>query len=94
MRRFTRSTNAFSKKVETLAHAVALHFMRVHKTLGTTPEVAARGSCPAIIALLADGASGDPSLAISHRLWPGYRRGQALRDKLPLYNRPLGVVTA
>ena len=28
MRRFTRLTNAFSKKVENLAHAVALHFMR------------------------------------------------------------------
>src|SRR4030042_296428 len=27
MRRFTRLTNAFSKKVENLAHAVALHFM-------------------------------------------------------------------
>ena len=46
MRRFTRLTNAFSKKLENLAHAVALHFMfynfvRVHKTLGTTPAVAA-----------------------------------------------------
>jgi IS1 family transposase len=46
MRRFTRLTNAFSKKIENLAHAVALHFMhynfcRVHKTLGTTPAVAA-----------------------------------------------------
>ena len=27
MRRFTRLTNAFSKKVENLAHAIALHFM-------------------------------------------------------------------
>jgi IS1 family transposase len=38
MRRFTRLTNAFSKKVENHAHAVALHFMhynyaRVHKSL-------------------------------------------------------------
>lgn len=46
MRRFTRLTNAFSKKLENLAHAVALHFMhynfvRVHTTLGTTPAVAA-----------------------------------------------------
>jgi IS1 family transposase len=46
MRRFTRLTNAFSKKIENLGHAVALHFMhynycRVHKTLGTTPAVAA-----------------------------------------------------
>jgi IS1 family transposase len=46
MRRFTRLTHAFSKKVENHAHAVALHFMwynfgRVHKMLGTTPAMAA-----------------------------------------------------
>ncbi len=46
MRRFTRLTNAFSKKVQNLGHAVALHFLhfkfvRVRKTLGTTPAVAA-----------------------------------------------------
>jgi IS1 family transposase len=38
MRRFTRLTNAFSKKVENLAHAVSLHYMhynfaRVHQPL-------------------------------------------------------------
>ena len=38
MRRFTRLTNAFSKKIENLRAAVALHFahynfVRVHKTL-------------------------------------------------------------
>lgn len=46
MRRFTRLTNGFSKKIENLAHAVALHFMhynfvRIHKTLKTTPAMAA-----------------------------------------------------
>lgn len=46
MRRFTRLTNGFSKKMENLAAAVSLHFMhynfcRVHKSLGTTPAVAA-----------------------------------------------------
>ena len=46
MRRFTRLTNAFSKKIENLTAAVSLHFAyynfcRVHKTLGTTPAVAA-----------------------------------------------------
>lgn len=45
MRRFTRLTNAFSKKVENLAHAIALHFMyynfcRRHQTLGMTPAMA------------------------------------------------------
>jgi IS1 family transposase len=47
MRRFTRLTNAFSKKVENLAAAVSLHFMhynfcRVHMSLnGQTPAMAA-----------------------------------------------------
>lgn len=52
MRRFTRLTNAFSKKIENLERAVALHFMyynfaRPHKTLtpkrsiGVTPAMAA-----------------------------------------------------
>ena len=50
MRRFTRLTNAFSKKIENLEHAVALHFMyynfaRPHKTLANpyprTPAMAA-----------------------------------------------------
>lgn len=46
MRRFTRLTNAFSKKLENHRHAVALHFMyynfcRVHKTLRVTPAMEA-----------------------------------------------------
>lgn len=46
MRRFTRLTNAFSKKAENHAAAVALHMMhynfaRVHQTLKTSPAVAA-----------------------------------------------------
>ncbi len=46
MRRFTRLTNAHSKKIENLACAVALHFayynfVRPHSTLKTTPAVAA-----------------------------------------------------
>lgn len=46
MRRFTRLTNAFSKKAQNLQRALALHFMyynfcRVHQTLKTTPAIAA-----------------------------------------------------
>jgi IS1 family transposase len=46
MRRFTRLTNGFSKKVENLRAAVALHFahynfVRVHRTLRCTPAMAA-----------------------------------------------------
>lgn len=45
MRRFTRLTNAFSKKIENLRAAVALHFahynfVRVHNTLRVTPAMA------------------------------------------------------
>ena len=46
MRRFTRLTNAFSKKLENHMHMVALYtvwynFIRVHKTLRVTPAVEA-----------------------------------------------------
>ena len=46
MRRFTRLTNAFSKKLENHEAAIALHFMhynfcRVHKTLRVTPAMEA-----------------------------------------------------
>jgi IS1 family transposase len=46
MRRFTRLTNAFSKKVDNHRHAVALYFMyynfcRVHQTLRVTPAMEA-----------------------------------------------------
>jgi IS1 family transposase len=46
MRRFTRLTNGFSKKVENHLYAIAIHFMhynfcRVHKTLRVTPAMEA-----------------------------------------------------
>ena len=47
MRRFTRLTNAFSKKAENHAHMVALYttwynFVRMHKTLKCSPAMAAK----------------------------------------------------
>jgi len=46
MRRFTRLTNAYSKKLDNLKAQIALHFahynfVRVHQTLRTTPAMAA-----------------------------------------------------
>ena len=46
MRRFTRLTNGFSKRLQNHKHAIALYFfhynfIRVHQTLKTTPAVAA-----------------------------------------------------
>jgi IS1 family transposase len=46
MRRFTRLTNAFSKKIDNLRHSVALHFVyynfcRIHQTLRVSPAMAA-----------------------------------------------------
>ena len=45
-RRFTRLTNAFSKKLDNHIHALALYFAfynfcRIHKTLKVTPAMAA-----------------------------------------------------
>ncbi len=46
MRRFTRLTNAFSKKLENHCHAIALHFVyynfaKIHKSLRVTPAMQA-----------------------------------------------------
>lgn len=63
MRRFTRPTDGFSKKVENYAAMVAIHFLyynfgRIHKTLRLTPSMAASLTdhvwSPEEIVLLAD----------------------------------------
>jgi hypothetical protein len=46
IRRFTRLTNAFSKKIENHAYAISIYFMhynfvRIHQTLRCTPAMAA-----------------------------------------------------
>jgi len=77
MRRFTRLTNAFSKKAENLAYAVALHFLyynwaRPHQTLkGRTPAMAAGledhvWSIEEIVGLLEDSEAQRSNLKSSH----------------------------
>jgi len=46
MRRFTRLTNGFSKKLENHMHAISLHYMfynfgRIHKSLSISPAMEA-----------------------------------------------------
>ncbi len=59
MRRFTRLTNGFSKKVENLAHAVSLHYMyynfaRPHQTLSENEDGTRTKCTPAMAAGVAD----------------------------------------
>jgi IS1 family transposase len=59
MRRFTRLTNGFSKKVENLAHAVSLHYMhynfsRPHQTLSKNADGTTTKRTPAMMAGVAD----------------------------------------
>jgi len=51
MRRFTRLTNGFSKKVENLAAAVSLHFMYYNFA---RPHMSLNGKTPAMVASVAD----------------------------------------
>jgi hypothetical protein len=76
MRRFSRLTNAFSKKVENHCHALALYFVfynfvRIHKTLRMTPAMAAGisdrlWSMDDIVALM-DDAEGEPNKRGSYK---------------------------
>lgn len=55
MRRFTRLTNAFSKKMENHCYAIALHFVyynfaKIHKTLRVTPAMEA-GLCKDVMTI-------------------------------------------
>jgi IS1 family transposase len=79
MRRFTRLTNGFSKKIDNHAYAVALHFMycnfvRIHQTLRVTPAMEANLCDHAwtIEELVAMGECGD---AETRKAWPLQKNG-------------------
>ena len=59
MRRFTRLTNAFSKKVENLTAAVSLHFAHYNYRAGA-PDVARDAS---------DGSAGERSAMVAAMSW-------------------------
>ena len=88
MRRFTRLTNGFSKKVENHMHAISLHFMhynfaRIHQSLRITPAMAAgvtdhAWSIDEIVALL-DQREATPS-DVTKKGWPK-RKGSEVPAK-------------
>ena len=78
-RRFTRLTNAFSKKIENHAAAVALgyfayNFIKIHRTLRTTPAMAAgvTGKLWEVADLVA--------------LWESYEQGTEMADNARGYS--------
>jgi hypothetical protein len=90
MRRFTRLTNAFSKKLENHAHAVALfmtyyNFCKLHKAHRMTPAMATSVSDRlweiADIAASVEAAYGKPGKRGS------YKKRQELRGDRPCKNR-------
>lgn len=91
MRRFTRLTNAFSKKIANHGYAVALHvtfynFVRIHKTLRMTPAMAAGiahrlWSMEDIVALV-DAAEGPPKKRGSYKP----RQPKTTPDAAPISN--------
>lgn len=76
MRRFTRLTNAFSKKIDNHEHAIALHFfvynfITLHKSLRATPAMKAgvtdhKWSYEELVELI-DRSEGEPTVRKSIR---------------------------
>ena len=74
MHRFTRLTNAFSKKVESLAAAVSLHFMhynlgRAHQSLTITRPMgdgSSSGRRSPVVDLRAGRPSGSAQVKLTH----------------------------
>lgn len=91
MRRFTRLTNAFSKKLENHIAAVALHFMfynfvRIHQTLRVTPAMAAGVSekvweIADIVQLVAEREQAEQEQKVQKRIDSMSRMGPALGHK-------------
>lgn len=102
MRRFTRLTNAFSKKIENLAYQVALHqmfynFVRVHQTLRMTPAMAAGVTdrlweIGDIVAVIEAWEAEQATAGITYEIGENRIGGGIFVKALPRYGEPLEPV--
>ena len=102
MRRFTRLTNAFSKKLENLAYQVALHqifynFVRIHQTLRMTPAMAAGVTdrlweIGDIVAVIEAWEAGQATAGIIYEIGENRIGGGFYVKVLPRYSEPMEPV--
>jgi hypothetical protein len=102
MRRFTRLTNGFSKKLENLSYQVALHqmfynFVRVHQTLRVTPAMAAGVTdrlweIGDIVGVIETWEAEQATAGITYQVAENRIGGGFFVKKLPRYSEPMEPV--